>query len=170
MKELDPIVLMASIPHMLAVANKVPVANVKGLVACAKAKPETLTYGSTGPGTIQRRASSPPNLRQIAGIKLVHVAYHGAPETMTAILAGEIDMTINGVSNIAPHLGATSSRRWRSRRERSSLAPDTPAMQEAGVPGSTASRRLRAVRARRNADGNPRKFAPTWPRSSPARR
>ena len=57
MKEFEPVVLMASIPHMLAVANKVPVSNVKELIALAKAKPDTLTFGTTGPGTIQRIAT-----------------------------------------------------------------------------------------------------------------
>jgi tripartite-type tricarboxylate transporter receptor subunit TctC len=57
MQEFDPIILMASIPHMLAVANKVPVANVRELIALAKAKPETITFGTTGPGTIQRIAT-----------------------------------------------------------------------------------------------------------------
>ena len=50
MKELEPIILMASIPHMLAVANKVPVSSVSELIALAKAKPNTLMYGTTGPG------------------------------------------------------------------------------------------------------------------------
>ena len=103
MSEFDPIVLMASIPHMLAVANKVPVSNVKELIALAKAKPDTITYGTTGPGTIQRIATE--YFAGIAGIKLVQVPYKGANETTTAILSGEIDMTINGMSNILPHIG-----------------------------------------------------------------
>ena len=84
MKEFDPIILMASIPHMLAVANKVPVTNVRELIALAKAKPDTLTFGTTGPGTIQRIATE--YFAGIAGIKLVHVPYKGANETTTAIL------------------------------------------------------------------------------------
>ena len=51
---------------MLAVANKVPVANVKELIALAKAKPETLMYGSTGPGSIQRIVTE--YFAQIAGV------------------------------------------------------------------------------------------------------
>ena len=96
MEQLDPIVLMASIPHMLAVSSKLPVANVKELIALAKAKPDTLTYGTTGPGTIQRIATE--YFSGIAGIKLVHVPYKGANETTTAILGGEIDLTINGIA------------------------------------------------------------------------
>ena len=127
MKEFDPIILMASIPHMLAVANKVPVTNVKELIALAKAKPDTLTFGTTGPGTIQRIATE--YFAGIAGIKLVHVPYKGANETTTAILSGEIDMTINGMSNILLKALAVST------VTRNPLAPDVPTMQEAGVPG-----------------------------------
>src|SRR5215216_5518589 len=46
MKELDTVAMMATIPHMLAVANKVPVSNVKELIALAKEKPDTLTFGT----------------------------------------------------------------------------------------------------------------------------
>jgi tripartite-type tricarboxylate transporter receptor subunit TctC len=134
MKEFEPIVLMASLPHMLAVANKVPVSNVKELIALAKAKPDTLTYGTTGPGTIQRIAVE--YFSGIAGIKLVQVPYKGANETTTAILAGEIDMTINGMSNILPHIGEGKLKALAiSTVTRNPLAPNVPTMQEAGVPG-----------------------------------
>src|SRR5215475_686405 len=134
MKEFDSVAMMASIPHMLAVANKVPVSNVKELIALAKAKPDTLTYGTTGPGTIQRIAVE--YFSSIAGIKLVQVPYKGANETTTAILAGEIDMTINGMSNILPHIGEGKLKALAvSTVQRNPLAPDVPTMQEAGVPG-----------------------------------
>jgi tripartite-type tricarboxylate transporter receptor subunit TctC len=134
MKEFDPIILMASIPHMLAVANKVPVSSVKELIALAKAKPDTITFGTTGPGTIQRIATE--YFAGIAGIKLVHVPYKGANETTTAILSGEIDMTINGMSNILPHIGEGKLKALAvSTVTRNTLAPDVPTMQEAGVPG-----------------------------------
>jgi tripartite-type tricarboxylate transporter receptor subunit TctC len=134
MKEFDPIVLMASIPHMLAVSNKVPVTNVKELIALAKAKPDTITFGTTGAGTIQRIATE--YFAGIAGVKLVHVPYKGANETTTAILSGEIDMTINGMSNILPHIGEGKLKALAvSTVTRNPLAPDVPTMQEAGVPG-----------------------------------
>ena len=134
MTELDPIVMMASIPHMLAVSAKVPVSTVKELVALAKAKPDTLTFGTTGAGTIQRIATE--FFASIVGIKLVHIPYKGANETMTAILAGEVDMTINGMSNILPHIpGGKLKALAISTLQRNPLAPEVPTMQEAGVPG-----------------------------------
>jgi tripartite-type tricarboxylate transporter receptor subunit TctC len=136
MKEFDPIVLMASIPHMLAVANKVPVTNVKELIALAKAKPDTITFGTTGAGTIQRIATE--FFAGIAGIKLVHVPYKGANETMMGILQGEIDMTINGMSNILPYVSGDKLKALAvSTAERNPLVPNIPTMQEAGVPGYT---------------------------------
>ena len=136
MKELEPIAMMASIPHMLAVANKVPVSNVRELIDLAKAKPDTLTYGTTGAGTIQRIATE--FFAGIAGIKLVHVPYKGANETTMAILQGEIDLTINGMSNILPHMPDKKLKALAvSTAKRNPLAPDVPTMQEAGVPGYT---------------------------------
>jgi tripartite-type tricarboxylate transporter receptor subunit TctC len=134
MKELDPIILIASIPHMLAVSHKLPVSNVKELIALAKQKPGTLTYGTTGAGTIQRIATE--YFAGIAEIKLVHVPYRGANETTTALLAGEIDLTINGMSNILPHINGGKLKALAiSTLSRHPLAPDIPTMQEAGVPG-----------------------------------
>ena len=134
MKELEPVILMASIPHMLAVANKVPASNVKELIALAKAKPDTLMYGTTGPGSVQRLVTE--LFSSIADVKLVHVPYRGANETTTAILAGEIDMTINGMSNILPHIPDKKLKALAiSTPKRNPLAPDIPTMQEAGVPG-----------------------------------
>jgi tripartite-type tricarboxylate transporter receptor subunit TctC len=136
MTELEPVVLMASIPHMLAAANKVPVSNVKELIALAKVKPDTLLYGSTGPGSIQRLATE--YFAGIVGVKLVHVPYKGANETTAAILAGEVDMTINGMSNILPHIASGRLKALAiSTPARNPLAPDVPTMQEAGVTGYT---------------------------------
>jgi tripartite-type tricarboxylate transporter receptor subunit TctC len=134
MNELEPIILLASIPNILVAANKVPVANVKELIALAKTKPNTLMYGSTGPASIQRLSAE--YFAGLANISLVHVPYKGAPETTTAILSGEIDMTVTGMSNVLAHI---RSKRLKAlaigTEQRNPLVPDVPTMQEAGVPG-----------------------------------
>jgi tripartite-type tricarboxylate transporter receptor subunit TctC len=134
LSDLIPIVLVGTTPHILAVSKSTPANTVQEFVALAKAKPNTLTYGTTGPGSIQRLAME--YFSRISGIELVHVPYRGANETTTAIVAGEIDATINGASNILPHMptGAVKALAI-STKERSSLAPELPTMQEAGVPG-----------------------------------
>ena len=66
----------------------------------------------------------------------MHVPYRGANETTIAILSGEIDMTINGMSNILPHIAGGKLKALAiSTLKRHRLAPDIPTMQEAGVPG-----------------------------------
>src|SRR4029079_187909 len=80
--------------------------------------------------------SPPEYFAGIMGIKLVHVPYRGANETTVAILSGEIDMTINGMSNILPHIADKKLKALAiSTLTRHRLAPDIPTMQEAGVPG-----------------------------------
>jgi tripartite-type tricarboxylate transporter receptor subunit TctC len=134
MRELEPVAIVSSVPHMLAVSNKFPASNVKELIALAKQKPNTVLYGSTGAGSIQRIITE--YFSQITGVQLVHVPYKGANETTTAILSGEINMTINGMSNILPHIATGGLKALAiSTTTRSPLAPDVPTMQEAGVPG-----------------------------------
>ncbi len=134
LSDLVPIMLVGTTPHILAVSKGTPANTVQEFVALAKAKPNTLTYGTTGPGSIQRLTME--YFSRIVGIELVHVPYRGANETTTAIVAGEIAATINGASNILPHMptGAVKALAI-STKERSPLAPDLPTMQEAGVPG-----------------------------------
>ncbi len=132
--ELAPITLVATSPHMLAVNKNVPASTVREFIDLAKAKPRTLTYGSTGPGSIQHLAME--FFSRLAGIKLVHVPYKGANETATALLAGEIASTINGVATILPHLSSGVVRALAiTTKQRSQLLPAVPTMQEAGVPG-----------------------------------
>lgn len=133
-ESLEPIVLIATSPHLFAVGKNVPARTVKEFVALAKTKPGMLFYGSTGPGSIQRLAAE--YFSRIAGIDLVHVPYRGAPETITALIAGEISMTINGMAVILPQLPSGTIRALAiSTAQRSPLAPDIPTMQEAGVQG-----------------------------------
>jgi tripartite-type tricarboxylate transporter receptor subunit TctC len=86
------------------------------------------------PGTIQRVATE--YFASIAGIRLVHAPYRGANETTTALLSGEIDLTINAMSNILPHIEGKKLKALAiSTPSRHPLAPDVPTMEEAGVPG-----------------------------------
>jgi tripartite-type tricarboxylate transporter receptor subunit TctC len=133
-QDLEPIVLVATSPHLLAVNKTVPARTVQELVALAKEKQRALLYGSTGPGSIQRLATE--HFSRIAGIELVHVPYKGAYETTTALISGEITMTINGMAVILPYVPAGQLRALAiSTVRRSPRAPDLPTMQEAGVSG-----------------------------------
>jgi tripartite-type tricarboxylate transporter receptor subunit TctC len=134
MSDLAPITLVATTPHLLVVSNKVQAQNVRDFVAQAKANPGRMTYGSTGSGSIQRLAFE--FFSRLAGIEFVHVPYRGANETVTALVAAEIDASINGAATVFPHVSSGGIRALGiSTKSRSSLAPDLPTIDEAGVQG-----------------------------------
>jgi len=134
MSELAPITLIATTPHVLAVSRKVQARNVSEFVAQAKADAGKMTYGSTGPGSIQRLAFE--FFSRLTGIELVHVPYRGANETATALVAAEIDASINGAATMLPHLSPDGVRALAiSTKTRSALMPDLPTMDEAGARG-----------------------------------
>ncbi len=134
MSELAPITLIATTPHVLAVSRRVQARNVSEFVSQAKAAPGKMTYGSTGPASIQRLAFE--LFARLTGIDLVHVSYRGANETAAALVAAEIDASINGAATMIPHLSPDGVRALAiSTKTRSALMPDLPTIDEAGARG-----------------------------------
>ncbi len=134
MNELAPLSLIATTPHVFAVSGKVQAQSVREFVALAKANPGKMTFGSTGSASIQRLAFE--FFSRLAGVELVHVPYRGANETATALVAAEIDASINGAATVLPHVGQNGVRALAiTTKRRSELAPDLLTMEEAGVPG-----------------------------------
>ncbi len=136
MDDLAPITLVATSAHAFAVDKTLPVNSIQEFVALAKAKPDELTYGSTGPGSIQRIAME--LFARTEGVHMLHVPYKGSGETMTALIAGQISATINGVINILPLKDSGTIKTLAvTTPSRSRFAPDLPTMQEVGVHGFT---------------------------------
>lgn len=127
-----PIGLIASTPLVLTVNPKTtPVAKLQDLVAMAKAKPDTLTYGSVGAGSTVAIANA--LLAKEAGIRLTNVSYRGTSEIVRDVMAGEITMGMPDAGTIRDMvergsllaLGVTSP-------ERSSVLPNVPTFRELG--------------------------------------
>ncbi len=134
-KELTPVVLVATVPSILAVHPSLGVANVQGLIALAKAKPDQLFFGSVGVG-------SPPHLagelfKVMAGVKLTHVPYAGGSgQAATDLIAGRISMVFSPASTIAPHIASGGVKALAAATaKRAGLFPDLPTIAEAGLPG-----------------------------------
>jgi len=121
-------------PFVLVTHPSVPVDSVKSLIALAKAQPGKLNGASAGNGTANHLALE--LFKQMAGVDITHVPYKGAPQAVTDVLAGHIQMTFNSIAPIIAHiragrmkvLGVASSKR-------SSQLPEVPTISEAGVPG-----------------------------------
>lgn len=133
-RDLAPVSLVAVGPLVLVVHSSVPARNVKELIALARSKPGSLSYGSNGQGSTAHMSGELFN--SFAGIKLLHVPYKGSAEAATATAAGEIDINF---PSIPPSMPLISTGRLKAIAvtsvTRSLLIPAVPTVSEAGLPG-----------------------------------
>jgi tripartite-type tricarboxylate transporter receptor subunit TctC len=133
-KDFTPIALVGSTPYVLVLTPDLPVKNVAGLIALAKAEPGKLNYGSAGNGSTLHLTAE--LFKTMAGVSIAHVPYKGAAQGLPDLLSGRISMAFLPLPIAQPFLkdgrlralGLTSLKR-------SSLAPELPTLAEAGVPG-----------------------------------
>ena len=102
--------MATSMPMALAVNSKVPARNVQELIALAKAKPGSITYGSAGPGTSQHMAGE--LFQVVTGTRLMHVPYRGSGPAITDLLGGQIDMVIETLPRCCRRPPAARSGCW----------------------------------------------------------
>ena len=99
---LVPITVMVTLPAVIVVNPQVPVSTLQELIDYAKATPNKITYGSPGAGSTVQLAME--KLQIAAGIHLIHVPYPGFAPAETDLLAGHIDMMIDNLGNVVPHI------------------------------------------------------------------
>jgi tripartite-type tricarboxylate transporter receptor subunit TctC len=138
MRDLAPISPLMDSDLVLVVHPSVPAKNLAELIALAKAKPGTLNYGSSGPGSNYHMAGE--LLKNITGIDIVHVPYKGSSGMRTDILSGQIQLLFDSVPTMAPLIKSDIVRAiGTSGKVRSPILPDVPTLDEAGAPGFEAS-------------------------------
>lgn len=138
MHDLVPIAPLIDSDLVLVVHPSVPAKSVKELLALARAKPGTLNFGSSGPGSNYHMAAE--LLKHLTGINIVHVPYKGSTGMRTDILSGQIQMLFDSVPTMAPLIKAAKVRALgTSSVTRSPILPDVPTIAEAGVPGFQAT-------------------------------
>jgi tripartite-type tricarboxylate transporter receptor subunit TctC len=134
LKDFTPVGLIASNPFLLIVHPTVPVKSVKELVALAKAQPGKLNYASAGNGAANHLAME--LFRSMAGVNITHVPYKGAPQAVTDVLAGHMNMMFNSIPPVFAHIKAERIRALGvGASRRAAQLPDVPTISEAGVPG-----------------------------------
>ncbi|WP_187395220.1 Bug family tripartite tricarboxylate transporter substrate binding protein [Pigmentiphaga aceris] len=133
LKDITPIVVVATVPLVLVVNPKVPAKDVKELLAYAKANPGKLNYGSAGNGSTLHLAGE--LLVNQTGIDIKHVPYRGTGQLVIDLLSGEVQMGFVSISQVMSHVKAGSLRALAlSTTKRSTALPDLPTLAEAGVP------------------------------------
>ena len=133
-RDFAPVVLLVLNQSLLAAHPSVPVANVRELIALAKAKPGHVTFASYGNGSSAHLIGE--LFKMMAGVDLLHVPYKGAAPAVNDLLGGQVNILFADVAAILPHakagkvraLGIGSAKRFGG-------LPDVPTIAEAGVPG-----------------------------------
>jgi tripartite-type tricarboxylate transporter receptor subunit TctC len=133
-KDLLPVSLLALNPSVLIVNASLPIHNLSELIAYAKANPGKLSYASAGNGSISHLASE--LLKTTAQIDLLHIPYKGGGAASSDLLAGNVSMMIETITNAMTlvktgkvrAIANSGSKRWPT-------APELPTFAEAGMAG-----------------------------------
>ena len=133
-KDFVPIVEIGNGTVAVLVTPSLPVTNVQGLIALAKAKPGQLSYASSGFGGLIHLNYE--MLKQITGAEMTHVPYKGTSFFQADLYENRVQVSIDNVLAHLPHIAAGKVRCLAvTSKARSPLLPDVPTMAEAGVPG-----------------------------------
>ena len=129
-----PIILLATLASVFAVHPGVPAASIAALLALARARPGELSFGSPGRGTVGHLAME--LFQHAAGVRLAHRPREGLDEAIPQLVAGRFDVLVIPLPEARPLALAGSIRALAvTRRARSTLWPELPTAEEAGVPG-----------------------------------
>lgn len=133
-KDFTAITEVAASPLAIVVAKNHPAKSLQDLLAIARGKPDALSYGMSGNGTSAHLAGA--LLTHMAGVKIVSVPYKGGAPALTAVIAGDIPMSINPMAEVVGQLSAGTVRAVAvTTAQRSPTLPDVPTVAEAGVAG-----------------------------------
>lgn len=133
-KDFAPISLMATAPFVMVVHPSVKATDIASFLALAKSQPGTLSFGSAGVGSGPHLAGE--QLRQQAGVDVLHVPYRGGGTVITDLLGGQVQFGFATVPTLLEHIKAGKLRALAvTSPQRTSQLPDVPTFAEAGLPG-----------------------------------
>jgi len=132
--DLDPVVLLPSNPMIIVSKNTVPAKSLKELLDWLKAKATPAAAGTAGAGSGSHIAGL--YFENVAGIKLQYVPYRGTGPAMNDLVAGQIDLIVDQLSNSINQVRAGTIRGYAvTDTKRAESATDIPTTDEAGLPG-----------------------------------
>lgn len=138
LKDFTPVAFIARSPLLITASNKLPVNTAKELLELAKAKPGTINYASSGPGSINQISAELIALS--AGVKFMHIPYKGGSLALNDLAGGHVDIYVSSLPQVleivrsgkAKGLAVTGLKRTPS-------LPDVPTLDEAAIPGFDSS-------------------------------
>ena len=134
LKDLTTVAGVAAIPNLMVISAESPLKSLADVIKAARAKPNALTFGSSGPGTGSHLAGE--LLKDVAGIQLLHVPYKGSgavyPDLISQRVTLLFDVTGSAVGQVQ---GGRVRALATTSRQRSQALPDVPTVAEQGFPG-----------------------------------
>jgi tripartite-type tricarboxylate transporter receptor subunit TctC len=129
-----PLTLVSASPYVITTNPKVPATNVRELVEHARANPGKLSYGSSGTGAASHLSAE--LFKSMASIDMLHVPYKGTGQSVTDLLAGQIDVMFAPAQTVMAHVQAGKLRALAvTSGKRATTLPELPTAAEAGVAG-----------------------------------
>ena len=136
--DLVPVLALSEAPALVVTHAASAVKDIATLIAAAKAKPDGITFASSGNGTFTHLYGELFN--QSTGVRLMHVPYRGSSPAITDLLAGRVDLQFTPASTVVPQVLAGRLRALGVIGRRRMVAlPDVPTLTEARVPGFEAA-------------------------------
>ncbi len=132
-RDLVPVMLIAAAPMLITTHNSRPWRTLGEVVEEAKRRPDTITYGSIGVGSLSHLTMS--LMQQLGGFRMVHVPYRGGGPMSAAAAAGELDLPMASNAGLGGQVGVSLRPLAQTGGQRSPAFPDLPTVSEAAVPG-----------------------------------
>jgi len=137
LKDLAPVMLIGTAPMAIATHPAKPYKTFADVIAAAKAKPDTVSYGTVGNGSLGHLTMT--LVQQAGAFKVIHVPYKGGGPMTQDALGGQVDLAVGSVAVLASHVRSGKLRAVAvTGNNRSHTMPDVPALSEQGFPGFSA--------------------------------
>lgn len=132
-RDFAPVGMMTVAPQVIAINPKLPINNLKELIAYAKKNPGKLNYASSGSGSIQHIAGE--LFKQQTGTFITHIPYRGSGPAVQDLIGGQVDMFITTPAGVVSQIQAGSLRGLAvTGKRRLGALPQMPTTDEAGLP------------------------------------
>jgi tripartite-type tricarboxylate transporter receptor subunit TctC len=133
-KDFDPVLFIGTAPYVVSTQPQKPFKTLEDVIAAAKAKPDAVSYGSVGSGSVGHLAMA--LLSKRAGIRLVHVPYRGGGPAMNDAVAGHVDLLVGSTALSVPQIQAGAIRGVaQTGKTRTPMLATVPTVQESGFTG-----------------------------------
>jgi tripartite-type tricarboxylate transporter receptor subunit TctC len=132
-RDLVPVMLISTSPMVICCNMQRPWRDLRDMIAAAKERPDTLTYGTVGNGSLAHLTMSQIQAR--GGFKIVHVPFRGGSAMTTSAMSGQTDMAMASNAGLLGQVNVTLRGLAQTGAARSPAQPDIPTVQELGIPG-----------------------------------